>query len=92
MHDIDLNGHVNNAVYVGWAVETAPGDFLEHHHPRRIDVCFKKESLYGNGVIAKTTREEKNPLETFTTIFLEKTGEELACLNIRWRAVNKETP
>jgi len=45
MQDLDLNGHVNNAIYVGWAIETVPEDFYRKQRPEHIDVIFHK-SLY----------------------------------------------
>jgi len=47
MHDLDLNQHVNNAIYVEWAVETVPESILSRFRPQTIDVTFHKESFYG---------------------------------------------
>lgn len=41
--DIDLNGHVNNSVYVSWAVESVAPEFLAQHTAKRIYVAFLGE-------------------------------------------------
>jgi medium-chain acyl-[acyl-carrier-protein] hydrolase len=41
--DIDVNRHVNNAVYATWATESLGYDFLDSHSLRAIKLNFKKE-------------------------------------------------
>lgn len=44
--DVDSNGHVNNAVYGRWAVETIHAydpKFLHNHYHKEIQVVYKKE-------------------------------------------------
>ncbi len=41
--DIDMNRHVNNAVYVLWATESVRPAFRLEHNPRHIEISFKKE-------------------------------------------------
>ncbi|MDR1027753.1 MAG: hypothetical protein LBL46_05045 [Rickettsiales bacterium] len=41
--DIDVNQHVNNAVYVLWATESLGYDFLMSHKLRGLRINFKKE-------------------------------------------------
>ena len=62
--DIDLNRHVNNAVYPLWASETLPADFLENHQPREIEISYKKECLCGQKV------ESKAELKDLTSIHI----------------------
>lgn len=45
--DIDVNRHVNNAIYPLWATESTENDFRLAHQPQEIEIAFKKESLYG---------------------------------------------
>ena len=54
MHDLDLNGHVNNAIFVEWAVETVPKEILASFTPIVIDVLFQKEALYGDAIRSQT--------------------------------------
>ncbi|MBO0487754.1 acyl-ACP thioesterase domain-containing protein [Vagococcus fluvialis] len=48
--DIDLNQHVNNAVYLDWILDALEGEFLESHNPEKIAIKFNKEVLYGDDV------------------------------------------
>jgi len=41
--DIDMNQHVNNAVYALWAQESMGFDFLAKHKLTRMEINFKKE-------------------------------------------------
>jgi len=41
--DIDMNQHVNNAVYALWAQESMGFDFLAKHRLVRMEINFKKE-------------------------------------------------
>lgn len=50
--DIDLNGHVNNSVYMIWAVESVPPDFAQTREPRRVGISFLDEVLPHNRVSA----------------------------------------
>ena len=49
-NDIDFNGHVNNAHYLEWVVDTLPMTFLEQHNPKTIDIRFENEVVYGQTV------------------------------------------
>lgn len=41
--DVDVNQHVNNAVYTKWATESVGFDFRDTHNLRKISLNFKKE-------------------------------------------------
>ncbi|HKK90827.1 MAG TPA: acyl-ACP thioesterase domain-containing protein [Desulfobacteraceae bacterium] len=85
MEDLDLNRHVNNTVYVGWALETVTEEILENFRPCRIDVVFHKAAFYGDGVLSKTEiRKEKNAFLTLHAIRLGQSDKELATINITW--------
>lgn len=90
MHDLDLNGHVNNAIFVEWGVETVPESILSKFSPDTIDVIFNKESLYGDIIVSHTEiREDAEKLLTFHSIIRQQDQAELAILNIVWRSLNK---
>jgi len=48
--DIDMNKHVNNAVYLLWASECVPPEFRMMHFPRRLEISFKKEAVFGEDI------------------------------------------
>lgn len=86
MHDLDLNGHVNNAIYLEWAIETVPQQILLTHRPENLEVVFQRESLYGDKILSRT---EIVPLGdqmmTCHLIMDTKTDTERARINIIWR-------
>ena len=41
--DVDINQHVNNAIYTKWAMESMGFDFLDAHNLKKIYLNFKKE-------------------------------------------------
>ncbi len=90
MHDLDLNGHVNNAIFVEWGVETVPERVLSNFSPATIDVIFNKESLYGDIIVSHTEiRENTGTLLTLHSIIRQQDQVELARLNIQWSNLPK---
>jgi len=53
--DIDLNGHVNNARYVEWLVETLP---FASSEIADFEIVFKSETLAGDEVLAESAEVE----------------------------------
>ena len=41
--DIDVNQHINNAVYAVWATESVGYVYRSNHKLKKIDINFKKE-------------------------------------------------
>ncbi len=48
--DIDINQHVNNAVYPAWIMDGLSDEFLKTHHLRELKIQFKTGALYENEV------------------------------------------
>lgn len=79
--NLDLNSHVNNAVYVDWIFNSLDMDFLESHRLEVMDIIYKKELTLGQEVqlvmeineleegfdLVANVRDEKN---IFTYIYL----------------------
>jgi len=83
---LDWNRHVNNAVYVQWALEGVPADILMKSRPVSIEVSYRAEALYGDAVRSAVHRV---PEETGSPVFLHQilkasTGDELTRLRTRW--------
>ena len=79
--DVDINHHVNNAVYSLWASESVAKDFRLGHIPHKIELNFKKEALYGEIVVVETTQKEK----VSTHVMRDKTSNAvLAECRIEW--------
>ncbi len=50
--DIDLNNHVNNAVYITWAMEPLSLEFCLNHEPQSIGMWFLQEVFPGERIAA----------------------------------------
>jgi medium-chain acyl-[acyl-carrier-protein] hydrolase len=80
--DIDVNGHVNNAVYPLWATEAVDKDFRKKHKPAEIEIAFKKECLYGETVEVTT---QLDGAATLHEISDSEDKHEIARIRILWR-------
>ena len=80
--DIDVNKHVNNAVYPLWATESVDNEFRLKHQPAEIEISFKKECLYGETVEVVSQIDEKTSLHCMSAT---DDGREVARLRINWR-------
>lgn len=81
--DIDINQHVNNANYLGWALDTLSFDFRTGHSIKEIEIHYKKEMKFGSKVLSVVELD----LETMTTIHNLKhseTNDDLCFIRIRW--------
>ena len=81
--DLDLNRHVNNTVYVGWALETIPAEVDNSFCPSSIEIGFRAEALYGDTVVIRTTKTEDSRCYIHS-IESGSDGRELARLRTRW--------
>jgi len=86
MGHLDGNRHVNNAVYVQWALEAVPPEVLLNRRPVDIEVSYRAEALYGEEVISAVQQvPEVKPEPAFLHQILNAaTGVELARLRTRW--------
>ncbi|MDD4556461.1 MAG: thioesterase [Alphaproteobacteria bacterium] len=80
--DIDLNNHVNNAVYPLWATESVEKDFHLEHTLRELEIEFKKEALLGEHISVETKRDN---LTSFHSIKAVEDGRELSRVKLTWQ-------
>ena len=80
----DANGHVNNAVYLAWTLDTMPSP-LQDMRPTEIEIAFKGECRPGERVAARTqlTTEGENPV-TLHLLISPESGAELVRQRTRW--------
>lgn len=86
--DLDINHHVNNAVYVRWALDSVPADLAESLRPAAVEAAYRAEALAGDAVLVRTAPA---PDRAADVVFLhqvlrEADGKELARLRTRWTA------
>jgi medium-chain acyl-[acyl-carrier-protein] hydrolase len=93
MGHLDLNKHVNNAVYIQWALEALPGEVLSRCRPVEAEVSYRAEAFYGDTVLSRVLPAPP-PVPAAgdpgaESVFLHQivnasTGAELARLRTRW--------
>lgn len=54
LSDLDLNEHVNNRVYVEWAIESMPKKYLKKYKISKIEISFKGQAFHQNTVTVET--------------------------------------
>lgn len=80
--DIDINKHVNNAVYPLWATEAVDYDFRDTHIPSEIEIAFKKECHLQETVEVKTQMTDTTSISSICSLTDDR---ELARLRINWK-------
>ena len=80
--DIDMNNHVNNAVYPLWASEAVPSDFRLGKQIGELEVAFRKECRLGEQVVVLSEISEH---ETRHLIEAQGDNRELALVRIVWK-------
>lgn len=81
--DIDINKHINNAVYILWASEAVDSEFRLAHNPAKISINFKKEGFIGEKVMVITEQNAQNTLHSIRTY--GDNERELARVSIEWK-------
>ncbi len=81
--DIDLNRHVNNAVYALWASEAVDPEFRLTHTPYRIEIQFRKEGLIGEKIMVSTECNAAITCHSIKTY--DGDNRELARARIEWK-------
>lgn len=81
--DIDENGHVNNAHYFDWMLDTLPADWLRQHQVVDVRIRFENEVKYGHQVTSEVTHS--TPTTTQHAVKIGTTTAVLATLT--WQAV-----
>ena len=81
--DIDINKHINNAVYILWACEAVESQFRLNHNPAKISINFKKEGFIGEKIMVITEQNDKNSLHSIRTY--GDNERELARVAIEWK-------
>ncbi len=90
--DLDFNCHVNNTVYICWALESAVDMLPSGFCPSGIDVIFQAEAVYGDQIAVQTQKIDgpsDAPLRQLKhTILRQRDGQELCRLQTIWRMFN----
>ena len=80
LSDMDMNGHVNNANYVRWVIDTFSFDFIKSHSVTEMEINFLHESQAGQHYIVNI--HEKNNLQYLCNVVRTDDNKELARMEI----------
>lgn len=80
--DLDVNKHVNNTVYIGWALEALDFDYRNSHSLKILDIYYKHEAKYGDEILSQV--KFCDDCVTEHVIRNSETGEELCLLKMKW--------
>ena len=83
---IDWNRHVNNAIYVQWALEAVPAEVLRKSRPVELEISYRAEAFYGEevlSVVQAVPRAGAGPVYLHQ-ILNAASGVELTRLRTRW--------
>lgn len=82
--DLDLNNHVNNTIYVGWALEAVP-DAVAAGKLTELEIAFRAEVRRGDCIVSRCSVTDTEPLICcLHQIASKRGGRELARLRTRW--------
>lgn len=81
--DLDINRHVNNVVYIQWAVENVPEDVLFDSRPAEIEINYRAEAFYGDRIISRTQTPGGDNI-FYHQLFRSQDEVEVARLKTRW--------
>ena len=81
--DLDINNHVNNTVYITWAMEALDLDFRSSHVLKSVDLNFKHEVGYGEDILSQVKYDREN-LVTEHIVKNARTGDELCIMRAEY--------
>lgn len=81
--DLDLNRHVNNAVYGAWALEVIPPEVIENCRLAELEISFRAEGHYGESITSRCTSEPEGTAFRHQIVAMHD-GRELARLRTVW--------
>lgn len=83
--NIDINRHVNNVVYVKWAMESLPPSLFETHRINRLQVNWLKETFAGSKVEVQTGLDQKDKSVHGLHTIIGDDGQEKCRLATHWQ-------
>ncbi len=81
-NDIDLNGHVNNSIYIVWAIQSLSDEFLSNKTPCKIQINFLEEVKMHEFVNSVCQIEGNMSLHSIVNVHTQR---ECARINITWQ-------
>jgi len=83
--DLDINRHVNNAIYISWALEAVP-DSIASGCLTELEVVYRSEALYGEQILSScSATPDDNVICCLHQITNRSDNRELVSLRTHWR-------
>jgi len=89
--DLDMNNHVNNTIYAGWALEAVPEELIKRAEPVLIEIGFRAEALYGDSIRSCCAPSPENPAILIHRIESVEGNRELCRLRTTWSNLNSSS-
>ena len=86
--DLDVNGHVNYARYLGWIVDAQTLEFHQAHAPAQVEINYLDETNLGE--VISVSSNEIAPGQHVHSVWTE-TGKEVCRARIVWRPDRSES-
>jgi acyl-ACP thioesterase len=83
--DVDVNGHVNNARYVSWIMDSYSMDFHQTHSVRSFEIDYLGETISGESI--SVLSQEKAPGECHHSIKKTEKGNEVCRARLFWSQI-----
>ena len=64
--DIDLNHHVNNALYPTWVLDSFDDEFRSTHYPTELQITFKRSAKFGDTILLNAYHKKDQTIATLT--------------------------
>ena len=89
--DLDLNRHVNNRVYLEWALESMPKKYYEKYQINKLEISFKGQAFHKDKVLVETEIKKMSKKEegiiAISKISKIKKGELLTKVKSYWKSI-----
>lgn len=80
--NMDTNQHINQAVYIDWAISSLPIEFLKNSTPLKLKSMYKKEAMPLEKIKVLT---ELNNSQSLHKISSASNGSDLCMIEIEWQ-------
>ncbi|MHB2151148.1 acyl-[acyl-carrier-protein] thioesterase [Calditrichota bacterium LG25] len=87
LSDLDMNRHVNSAVYIDWALEAVPEEIRTQQFLHEVEVNYRAEAVYGQRILSQVEIADRQNDQTILYHRLLRTDreQELCRMVSRWR-------
>jgi len=82
--DIDTNNHVNNVIYIDWALESIPNEIVTTRKLKNIIVTYEKETNYGETINSISEQLNENNQLIFNHSIINSNNETLTLVKTIW--------